>query len=263
MIHVINANRYSVSPAVIDAGTKGSYGNDHLRLALSSDWDGLAVKISFYPIRKPPVVVVCGDDDVLIPSEIYSFAGCHMAVISGENTGRVMISLPFMLNVAQTNTPANTPASVPTPSEISQIYEYMKTAVDTAKSVRDDADNGVFDGEKGDKGDPGKPFEYSDFTNEQLKELTGPKGDRGDTGANGVSPTATFTEITNGYRITISDADGEHTAEIYNGERGADGAAGAAGYTPVKGIDYYTEADKYEMVQRVLAALPAAEEAGF
>ena len=93
MIHVINANRYSVSPAVIDAGTKGSYGNDYLRLALSSDWDGLAVKISFYPIRNPPVVVVCGDDDVLIPSEIYSFAGCHMAVISGENTGRVMISM--------------------------------------------------------------------------------------------------------------------------------------------------------------------------
>ena len=183
MIHVINANRYSVSPAVIDAGTKGSYGNDYLRIALSSDWDGLAVKISFYPIRKSPVVVVCGGDDVLIPSEIYRFAGCHMAVISGENTGRVMISLPFMLNVAQTNTPANTPASVPTPTEISQVYEYMKTAVDTAKSVREDADNGVFDGD------------------------------------DGFSPIVKVTELpgNSGYRISITDAKGEQYFNLYSG----------------------------------------------
>ncbi len=217
MIHVINANRYSISPAVIDAGTKGSYGNDYLRLALSSDWDGLAVKISFYPIRKSPVVVVCGDDDVLVPSEIYSFAGCHMAVISGENTGRVMISLPFMLNVAQTNTPANTPASVPTPTEMSQIYEYMKTAVDTAKSVREDADNGVFDGEKGDKGDrgvkgdKGDAFEYEDFTQAQLDALKG---------ADGESPTVEVTPLDDGYRITITDKAGKHVFDLYNGKSG-------------------------------------------
>ena len=337
MIHVINANRYSVYPAVIDAGTKGSYGNDYLRLALSSDWDGLAVKISFYPIRNPPVVVVCGDDDVLIPSEIYSFAGCHMAVISGENTGRVMISLPFMLNVAQTNTPANTPASAPTPTEMSQIYEYMKTAVDTAKSVRDDADNGVFDGEKGAKGDKGDPGEQgpkgdkgdkgadgvsptittdktanghkitiTDINGERTVEVSngeqgiqgiqgvqGPKGDKGDKGDPGeqgaqglqgekgepgergtkgdkgdagVSPTASITQITGGNRITITDVNGSHSADVLDGakgEPGEKGADGAAGYTPVKGTDYYTEADKSEMVQRVLAALPAAEEAGF
>lgn len=35
-----------------------------------------------------------------------------------------------------------------------------------------------------------------------------------------------------------------------------DGEDGEDGYTPVKGIDYYTEADKTEMVNRVLAALP-------
>ena len=31
---------------------------------------------------------------------------------------------------------------------------------------------------------------------------------------------------------------------------------GPAGYTPVKGTDYYTAADKAEMVNAVLAALP-------
>lgn len=40
------------------------------------------------------------------------------------------------------------------------------------------------------------------------------------------------------------------------GEQGHAGPAGADGKTPVKGVDYYTEADKEEMVQAVIAALP-------
>lgn len=35
-----------------------------------------------------------------------------------------------------------------------------------------------------------------------------------------------------------------------------DGADGADGYTPQKGTDYWTDADKLEMVNEVLAALP-------
>lgn len=40
------------------------------------------------------------------------------------------------------------------------------------------------------------------------------------------------------------------------GTNGKDGVNGADGKTPVKGVDYYTEADKEEMVQAVIAALP-------
>lgn len=40
------------------------------------------------------------------------------------------------------------------------------------------------------------------------------------------------------------------------GADGAQGPAGADGKTPVKGVDYYTEADKQEMVQAVIAKLP-------
>ena len=44
------------------------------------------------------------------------------------------------------------------------------------------------------------------------------------------------------------------------GAAGADGAAGVDGYTPVKGTDYWTEADKAEIVNEVLSSLTAAEE---
>lgn len=43
------------------------------------------------------------------------------------------------------------------------------------------------------------------------------------------------------------------------GPHGDTGPQGPAGYTPVKGTDYFTAADKAELVDSVLAALPAAE----
>lgn len=183
MVHILKADRYSVSPNVLDVGTKGSYGNDFIRLALSSDWDGLAVKISFFPARLAPIAVVCGESDIEIPWEVYDYSGEVAAVISGEITDRIMISLPFILKIEHTYTPANTPPRKPTPSEISQVYEYMKTAVDTAESVRRDADNGVFDGD------------------------------------DGFSPIVKVTELpgNSGYRISITDAKGEQYFNLYSG----------------------------------------------
>ena len=47
------------------------------------------------------------------------------------------------------------------------------------------------------------------------------------------------------------------------GAKGDTGATGEAGHTPVKGVDYFTDADKSEMIQAVLDALPAAEGASY
>lgn len=47
------------------------------------------------------------------------------------------------------------------------------------------------------------------------------------------------------------------------GPEGPEGPAGADGYTPVKGVDYWTPEDRQSMVDDVLAALPAAEGVGF
>lgn len=81
----------------------------------------------------------------------------------------------------------------------------------------------------------------------------------------GVSPTVEVSKAGTVTTITITDVNGPKTATINDGEKGDKGdpgekgdagAAGADGKTPVKGTDYYTEADKTEMVSRVLAALP-------
>lgn len=80
-------------------------------------------------------------------------------------------------------------------------------------------------GAKGDKGDKGDPFTYSDFTAEQLSALKGAKGDKGD--------------------------------------KGDTGAPGKDGKTPVKGTDYWTAADKQEIVDSVIAALPDGTEVSY
>lgn len=45
--------------------------------------------------------------------------------------------------------------------------------------------------------------------------------------------------------------------------RGGDGTNGKDGYTPVRGKDYFTDADKVEIVNDVLAALPYADEVSY
>lgn len=47
------------------------------------------------------------------------------------------------------------------------------------------------------------------------------------------------------------------------GDPGEPGAKGDKGDAPVKGTDYFTEEDKTELVNAVLAALPSTEEVAY
>lgn len=48
-----------------------------------------------------------------------------------------------------------------------------------------------------------------------------------------------------------------------DGTNGTNGKDGVDGKTPVKGVDYYTEADKQEIVNLVLNELPSSEEVSY
>lgn len=56
---------------------------------------------------------------------------------------------------------------------------------------------------------------------------------------------------------------GERGPQGEPGPQGLTGAAGENGYTPVKGVDYFTDEDITNIVDRVLAELPAAEDTAF
>ncbi|MBQ7292174.1 MAG: collagen-like protein [Clostridia bacterium] len=82
-----------------------------------------------------------------------------------------------------------------------------------------------------------------------IKGEKGEKGEQGERGLQGIQ----------GER----GADGANGKDGSNGKDGAKGDKGDAGYTPQRGVDYWTETDKAEMVQAVISALPNAEGVGF
>lgn len=56
---------------------------------------------------------------------------------------------------------------------------------------------------------------------------------------------------------------GPQGAQGPQGEQGLRGAAGEPGYSPVKGTDYFTEAEKTEMVNEVIAAITDLDEVSY
>lgn len=75
-------------------------------------------------------------------------------------------------------------------------------------------------------------------------------------GEDGFSPTITVEAIEGGNKIAITDVNGTKYVYVMDGKGGKNGKDGVDGRTPVKGTDYFTQADKTEMVNAVIAALP-------
>lgn len=88
-------------------------------------------------------------------------------------------------------------------------------------------------GDRGLTGPQGEPFKYEDFTPEQLEALKvkGDKGDKGDA-------------------FTYADFTQEQLEAL-------------KGPAPVRGVDYWTESDKTEIVNDVLASIPNYNEESF
>lgn len=127
-------------------------------------------------------------------------------------------------------------------------------------------------GEQGEPGPKGLPGEQGPKGDTGAQGPQGIQGEPGPKGADGTAATVTVGAVTTGEPGTnaaVSNA-GTSAAAVLNftiprgekgetGETGATGQNGADGYTPVKGVDYFTDAEKSEMIQAVLDALPAAE----
>lgn len=135
----------------------------------------------------------------------------------------------------------------------------------------------LYDEERGEYADSGKPSrgEAGAQGEQGIPGEPGPKGDTGEPGPKGETGTAatvTVGAVTTGEPGTdaaVTNA-GTSAAAVLNfviprgengeqGQKGETGAPGEAGYTPVNGVDYFTDAEKSEMIQAVLDALPAAE----
>lgn len=83
----------------------------------------------------------------------------------------------------------------------------------------------------------------------------GSNGLPGQDGQDGFSPTVELTDTETGVTLTITDVNGAKTATINDGKQGPQGIPGADGHTPVKGVDYFTESEKNEIITEAASAV--------
>ena len=129
-----------------------------------------------------------GENECYIPYEVIKAPQFTVSVFGVLGDSRATTS-QATVRVTESGYGTGDAPTEPTPTEYEQLVSIANATKQAAQSVRTDADNGVFKGDKGDKGDKGEkgdPFVYSDFTAEQLALLKGAKGDTGDTGPRGL-----------------------------------------------------------------------------
>lgn len=146
---------------------------------------------------------------------------------------------------------------------IKQEYTANDIKFADGDTFQDKYNSGELKGDKGDTGETGPRGEQGiqgiqgPQGERGIQGLTGPKGDTGATGPKGDTG-ATGSTGPQGPKGDKGDT-GATGPQGPKGDTGASGTNGKDGKTPVKGTDYYTEADKQEMVSLVLAALPSSE----
>jgi hypothetical protein len=107
-------------------------------------------------------------------------------------------------------------------------------------------ESGEFKGDKGDRGEKGEQGERGEQGLQGIQGIQGEKGadgakgdkgDKGDKGEQGIQG--------------VAGKDGANGQNGLNGLDGRDGRDGADGKTPVKGVDYFTDADKQELIANI------------
>ena len=146
-------------------------------------------------------------------------------VITG-NDGSVIKYDPFVMTVkdaidAESEMPEDYPDWVDMANaKLAEVDEAIANAEEVSNQLLEDKENGVFNGKDGIDGKDGE--NGKDGTNGKDGK-DGENGKDGADGKDGVSPTVATEQTATGAKITITDANGTHVAEVFNGKDGKDG----------------------------------------
>ncbi len=149
----INVNAYSVTPAQLIAGTRGSYGFEVLEFSFSEEWQGLAKKVIFETPSGISVCKVYTGTPIEIPAEVMKERGKSRFSVAGYSDNRTIYTVSGTLDVLNTLEDSDTGANAPTPETVAQVLGAMQTVLDTAESIRNTVDHDLIrwsDGENAD-----------------------------------------------------------------------------------------------------------------
>ncbi len=157
------------------------------------------------------------DDECYVPNEVLKNSEFFVSVF-GIKDDSVATTTKERVRVTESGYTLADEPDEPTPDIYQQIINLTSDAKNIAYSVRQDADNGVFKGEKGEQGEQG------------------PKGDKGDKGEKGTpgEATAEFTQMVN-----KTQENAQKTEQAYNdflSQLGVDIATLVGGKVPMSQI---------------------------
>ena len=167
----------------------------------TDEWAGLAKTAVFDGADSRDVILK--SDTVAIPAECLSTEGYSLSVgVYGKNSaGDIVIPTVYATvgKIQRSAYPSGNEPAAPTPDVVAQIQQAAANAEAMARSVRDDADLGKFNGGQGPQGPQGPKGDAG---------AAGPKGDTGATGPQGISGVYVGNgDMPDGYNVQI-DPDG-------------------------------------------------------
>lgn len=180
---------------VYDSTTSDSVKYETMRFKFPKEWKGYEKTAVFrYGDEIYNVVLNKGNslyvskDECYIPHEVIKSPMFTVSVfaILGDS---MATTAQAAITVKQSGYALGDEPSEPTPDEYQQLVNIYEATKAVAESVRTDADNGLFKGEKGDKGDKGEQGiqgEKGDIGEQGPQGIQGPKGERGEQGIQGI-----------------------------------------------------------------------------
>lgn len=148
--------------SVVDEEAYIVCGNSDYEIAFDFDeeWDEYSVKTACFTWNSQTQDVVFEGNVCPVPVLLKT-----LSVVVGVFAGNLRTSTPALVKAKRSALCEKGVIAPPPQNVYNEILEKVNEAVEVSNSVREDADNGVFDGEKGekgDKGDKGDPYVLTD-----------------------------------------------------------------------------------------------------
>lgn len=224
-----------------------------LQVRFSPEWDGYTTSAVFFSSTAPDDIyeMLLTEGRCTIPHEVLAVAGELVIGIRGAKPDAVKVSDRIKYTVVDGAPTGTATAQGPTPDVYQQILEKLNDVTgvnpeDIKKAVAEYlAANPITET------DPTVP--------EWAKQEEKPSYTANEVGALSAETLAGAVNDALAQAKESGEFDGkpgQPGKDGIDGNDGAPGAPGEPGRTPQKGIDYYTEADKQEMVTAVLDAMP-------
>ena len=196
------------------------------RFSFTGEWDGLAKTAVFDGADSRDVILT--EDTVAVPAECLAAEGYSLSVgVYGKNAaGDIVIPTVYATvgKIQRSAYPTSKETAAPTPDVVAQIQQAAANAEAMARSVREDADLGKFNGGKGPQGPAGATGPQGpkgDTGAPGPKGETGPKGNTGERGPEGISGVYVGSgDMPDGYNVQIDPDGAASDIIIYIGANG-------------------------------------------